>query len=164
MFSWYSFQTFSLSFSLLFQWLQLFLVQSYISGSKFAVSLYINCCILTSFQLHYYYYYYYYYYHYYLYNSLTYYSKVQSLSSAANWFKLVKKFPKFHGTRRFITALTSVRHLPRSWASPIKSIYPHPTSWKFILILSTHLRLGLCMLRDVSPRNTPPRPEIRVGE
>ena len=56
---------------------------------------------------------------------------------------LVKKFPAFHGTRRFITALKSVRHLSLSWASPIQSIYPHPTSWRSILILSTHLRLGL---------------------
>ena len=36
--------------------------------------------------------------------------------------QLVKKFPAFHGTRRFITALTSVRHLSLSWASPIQSI------------------------------------------
>ena len=57
--------------------------------------------------------------------------------------QLVKKFPAFHGTRWFITALTSVRHLSPSWASPIQSIYPHPTSWRSILILSTHLRLGL---------------------
>ena len=57
--------------------------------------------------------------------------------------QLVKKFPTFHGTRRFITALTSVRHLSLSWASSIQSIYPHPTSWSSILILSTHLRLGL---------------------
>ena len=57
--------------------------------------------------------------------------------------QLVKKFPAFHGTRRFITALTSVRHLSLSWASPIQSIYPHSTSWRSILILSTHLRLGL---------------------
>ena len=57
--------------------------------------------------------------------------------------QLVKKFPAFHGTRRFITALTSVRHLSLSWARPIQSIYPHPTSWKSVLILSTHLRLGL---------------------
>ena len=57
--------------------------------------------------------------------------------------QLVKKFPVFHGTRRFITALTSVRHLSLSWASPVQSIYPHPTSWRSILILSTHLRLGL---------------------
>ena len=55
---------------------------------------------------------------------------------------LVKKFPAFHGTRRFITALTSVRHLSLSWASPIQSIYPQPTAWRSILILSTHLRLG----------------------
>ena len=57
--------------------------------------------------------------------------------------QLVKKFSAFHGTRSFITALTSVRHLSLSWASPIQSIYPHPTSWRSILILSTHLRLGL---------------------
>ena len=37
--------------------------------------------------------------------------------------QLVKKFLAFHGTRRFITALTSVRHLSLSWASPIQSIY-----------------------------------------
>ena len=48
--------------------------------------------------------------------------------------QLVKRFPAFHGTRRFITALTSDRHL---------SIYPHPTSWRSTLILSTHLHLGL---------------------
>ena len=57
--------------------------------------------------------------------------------------QLVKKFPAFHGTGRFITALTSVRQLSLSWASPIQSIYPHPTSWISILILFTHLRLGL---------------------
>jgi len=57
--------------------------------------------------------------------------------------QLVKKFPAFHRTRRLITALTSVRHLSLSWASPIQSIYPHPTSWRSFLILSTHLRLGL---------------------
>ena len=57
--------------------------------------------------------------------------------------QLVKKFPAFHGTPRFITALTSVRHLSLSLASPIQSIYPHPTSYRSVLILSTHLRLGL---------------------
>ena len=57
--------------------------------------------------------------------------------------QLDKKFPAFHGTRRFITALASVRQLPLSRASPIQSIYPHPTSWRSILILSNYLRLGL---------------------
>ena len=45
------FSNFSLSFLLLFQWLQLLPVQSYISGSTFVASLYTNCCILTSFPL-----------------------------------------------------------------------------------------------------------------
>ena len=56
--------------------------------------------------------------------------------------QLVKTFPAFYRTRRFITALTSVRQLSLSWANPIQSTYPHPTSWRSILILSTHLRLG----------------------
>ena len=51
--------------------------------------------------------------------------------------------PAFYGTRRFLTALTSARHLSLSWASQIQSTYPHPTSWRSILVLSSHLRLGL---------------------
>ena len=46
-------------------------------------------------------------------------------------------------SRRFITAFTSARHLYLSWARSIQSIPPHPTSWRYILILSYHLRLGL---------------------
>ena len=71
------------------------------------------------------------------------YSMVQSPSWEANWFAASQENPAFHGTRKFITALTSIRHLSLSSASPIQSIYPHPTSWRSILILSTHLRLGL---------------------
>jgi hypothetical protein len=44
----------------------------------------------------------------------------------------VKKFPAFYGTRKFITAFTSARHLYLSWASSIQSIPPHPTSWRSI--------------------------------
>ena len=58
-------------------------------------------------------------------------------------FQLVKKFPAFYGTRVFITAFTSARHLSLSWASSIQSIPPHSTSWRSILILSSHLCLGL---------------------
>ena len=70
--------------------------------------------------------------------------------------QLVKKFPAFHGTGMFITALTSLRHLSLSWASPIQSIYPHPTSWRSILILSTqlHLRLPSGLLLSGFPTKT----------
>ena len=57
--------------------------------------------------------------------------------------QLVKKFTAFHGTPRFITALTTVCRLSLSWARSIQSIYSHPTSWRSILILSNHLHLGL---------------------
>ena len=43
----------------------------------------------------------------------------------------------------FITTFTSADHLSLSWAIPIQSIPPHPTSWRSILILSSHLNLGL---------------------
>jgi hypothetical protein len=49
---------------------------------------------------------------------------------------LAKKFSAFYGTQRFITALTSAR-------SSIQSTHPHPTFWRSILILSSHLCLGL---------------------
>ena len=43
-------------------------------------------------------------------------------------FKPVKKFHAFYGTRKFITAFTSVGHLSLSWARSIQSVPPHPTS------------------------------------
>ena len=72
---------------------------------------------------------------------LTPYSRV--LLEKLTGLQLVKKLPAFYGTWRFITALTSVRHPSLSWGSSIQSISSHPTSWKSILILSSHLRLGL---------------------
>ena len=42
--------------------------------------------------------------------------------------QLVKKLSAFHGIRRFITALTSVRHLSLSWANTIQSTYHIHTS------------------------------------
>ena len=79
-------------------------------------------------------------------NLLTYlltYSRQQSPSWEANSSQLVKKFPAFYRTRRFITAFTSVRQPSLSWASSIQSIPPHPTFWRTLLILSSHLCLGL---------------------
>ena len=67
--------------------------------------------------------------------------------------QIAKKFPAFHGTRRFNTALTSVRHPSLSWGSPIQSIYPHPTFWRSVLILSTHLRL--CLPSGLFPSGFP---------
>jgi len=58
-------------------------------------------------------------------------------------FQLVKKFPAFHGTWRFITAFTTARHLSLSSVSSIQSTPPNPTPWRSILILSSHLCLDL---------------------
>jgi len=71
-------------------------------------------------------------------------------------FQLVKKFPPFYGTQKFITAFKSARHLSLSWARSIKFIPPHPTSWRSILILSSHLNLGLpsCLFPSGFPTKT----------
>ena len=66
-------------------------------------------------------------------------------------FQVVKKFPTFYGTRLFIAAFTSVRHLSLSWARSIQSMPPHPTSWRSII--PSHLRLGL--LSDLFPSGLP---------
>ena len=44
----------------------------------------------------------------------------------------VKKFPALFGNRRFITALTSGRHLYLSWARSIQTMSPNPTSCRSI--------------------------------
>ena len=51
--------------------------------------------------------------------------------------KLVKKFPTFYRTWRFITTVTCTCHPSLSWASSIQSTPPHPTSWRSILILTS---------------------------
>ena len=57
--------------------------------------------------------------------------------------QLVKNFLAFYVTRNFITAFTNSRQMFLPWTRPIQSIPPHPTSWKSILILSSHLHLVL---------------------
>ena len=56
---------------------------------------------------------------------------------------LVKKFPAFCGTRKFITAFTSAGHLSITRARAIRFTPLHPTSLRYFLILFSHLRLGL---------------------
>ena len=57
--------------------------------------------------------------------------------------QLVKKFPAFYGTRMFITTFTSARHLSVSWARLVQPIPSHPTLWRPILMLVSHLRVGI---------------------
>jgi len=38
--------------------------------------------------------------------------------------KIVKKFPSFFGTRKFITAFTNTRHMSLSWTRSIYSMFP----------------------------------------
>jgi hypothetical protein len=68
--------------------------------------------------------------------------RLKNLLKVPEFSQLVKKFPAFYGTPGFITALTTPKLLSLS-SEDQSSPCPHPTSWKFILILLSHLRLGL---------------------
>ena len=71
------------------------------------------------------------------------YSTEQSPSWEANRFPASQEIPAFYEARRVITVFTSARHLSLSWARSIQSMPQHHTCWRSILILSSHLHLGL---------------------
>jgi hypothetical protein len=56
---------------------------------------------------------------------------------------LIQKFALFYRTRRYITVFTRTRHWNLSWARWIQSTHSHPMSLRSIIILLSHLRLGL---------------------
>jgi hypothetical protein len=58
-------------------------------------------------------------------------------------FAASQEIPRIYGTRKFLTIPTSARQPSLSWANSIQSLRPPPTPWRSILILSSHLRLGL---------------------
>jgi hypothetical protein len=55
----------------------------------------------------------------------------------------IKKFFAFCGTWRFITTFAKAHYLSVSWYRSVHSPSSHPVGWRYILILSSHLRLGL---------------------
>jgi hypothetical protein len=57
--------------------------------------------------------------------------------------QVVEKFPGFYGTQRFIIVFTRARHWSLTWDRCIKSVTSYPISLRSILILSSHLRIGL---------------------
>ena len=52
-----------------------------------------------------------------------------------------REIPRIFGSRRFITVLTSARHLSLSWANSIQSSQPPP-----ILLLSSHLQIIIIII------------------
>jgi hypothetical protein len=69
--------------------------------------------------------------------------------------QLLKNFPAFYGTRRFITAFTSAVHWSLSWTRSIQSTLSNHIYLRTILILCTHLRRGLpsVLFPSVFPTN-----------
>jgi hypothetical protein len=58
-------------------------------------------------------------------------------------FAAGQEISRIYGTRNSLTVPTRARHLSLSWANSIQSPRPPQISWRFILILSSYLRLGL---------------------
>jgi hypothetical protein len=76
-------------------------------------------------------------------HSLTH-SIVQNIIWKADCHSACQKISCFlYGTRMFITVFTKFRHWTRSWASQIQFASSIPVSLRSILMLSSHLRLGL---------------------
>jgi predicted PurR-regulated permease PerM len=56
-------------------------------------------------------------------------------------FAASQEIARIYGTRKSLTVPTSARHLSLSWANSTQSPRPPPTSWRSVLILSSHLRI-----------------------
>ena len=68
---------------------------------------------------------------------------VQSPSWEANWFAASQEIPRISRNSK-VHYRTHKRPPPVSILGQPNPVHnPHPTSWRSILILSTHLRLGL---------------------
>jgi hypothetical protein len=57
--------------------------------------------------------------------------------------QLLKTFPTFYETQKFITVFTRALHWSLPWAKIIQSITPYPISLRSIFIFYSQLRLGL---------------------
>jgi hypothetical protein len=68
-------------------------------------------------------------------------NSMEALHEKPTVTELLKNFPIFCGTRRFITVFTRALHWFLSWAGWMQSVLSHNISLRFILISSSHLRL-----------------------
>ena len=67
---------------------------------------------------------------------------IPNLFQSSNWLAKYINITAYQFFFRVLIDLLNISIL-LSWASSIQSIPPHPNSWRFIFILSSHLCLGL---------------------
>jgi len=76
--------------------------------------------------------------------------------------QLVKIFPAFHGTHRFITVFITTHHWSLPWAKCSQSTPSHPISVRSIIILSSHIRLNL--LSGLFPSRFPTKNSVCIPQ
>ena len=83
---------------------------------------------------------------------------VWALPKKLTGYQLVKKFPAFYGTRRFITTFTTARQLSLSWARSVQSMLTDPYFLKihFNIILPSMLRSAKWSLPNSFPLSLKP--------
>ena len=67
----------------------------------------------------------------------------QSSYWKANSSLLVKKFPTFYGTGRFLNQFTGEHQWSPTWVISVQSMPSQSISWRYLSILSSHLLLHL---------------------
>jgi hypothetical protein len=78
----------------------------------------------------------------------------------ANRFWTSQEIPRISWNPNLHYRITRARHLYLSWARPIQVKLPRSTSSKFLLSLSSHLRLGLPS--GLFPQVSPPKPSMHL--
>ena len=89
------------------------------------------------------------------------YSILQSPAWEANQFSVIQEISRILSNPKVHYSMNKCSHLSLSWARSIQYMPPYPTSLRSILILYSHLSLGLSS--GSFPQVSPPKPCVHTS-